>query len=90
MSTDRTTVERAVEWASLDVDLGGIASALQAEGLKLPAGASVWNSAAVKGILEAAGVAITENRMGAGEPVEENELDWPEGHCGTGFIPDLP
>ena len=83
MSTDRTTVERAVEWASLGVDLGGIASALQAEGLPLPEGASQWNRTAVKAVLAEAGVEVSETRMGAGESVEEDELDWPLHHHET-------
>ena len=89
MSTSKLTVERAVEWAGLGVDLGGIANALKAEGFPLPEGSTQWDSAAVKGILAEAGVDLTEARMGAGEPVEEDdELDWPESHCG--IEPDLP
>ena len=95
MSTNKRTVERVLEWAAMGVRLGGIANAVQAEGLKLPEGASTWNSAAVRGILEGAGVEVSEVSMGTGETAEdeddaEEELLWPQSHCGTGFEPDLP
>ena len=89
MKIDKTTIERALEWAAMGVRLGGIANVLKAEGLPLPAGADQWDSAAVKRILSEAGVTITEARMGAGEGVDDDDdLSWPESHCG--IEPDLP
>ena len=90
METDKNTVARVMDWHNLGVKPGNIASALEAEGIKLPVGASGWNSETVKGILADAGVAITEDRMGAGEDIDDDEMAWPGGHCGARFSPDLP
>ena len=65
MKVDQKITDAVLEWARLGVNLGGIGSALEAQGLKSPA---------VKAILVEAGVDVTNIRTGWAPKATEEDL----------------
>ena len=74
MKVDQKITDAVLEWARLGVNLGGIGSALEAQGLKSPAKGGGWNTAAVKAILVEAGVDVTNIRTGWAPKATEEDL----------------
>ena len=84
MKVSQKITDAALEWARAGVNLGGIASALEAEGLKSPAKGGKWGAAVVKAILVEAGVDVTNITTGwAPKATEEDETNWPLHHHET-------
>ena len=74
MKVDQKITDAVLEWARLGVNLGGIASALEAEGYRSPAKGGGWNTTVVKAILVEAGVDVTNIRTGWAPKATEEDL----------------
>ena len=95
MKASQKIIDSVLDWARLGVNLGGIASAMQAEGFKSPAGGAGWGAAVVRDILAEAGVDVANLAAGGGPegpegPDDDDDPDWQASHCGTKFKADLP
>ena len=81
MKASQKIIDSVLDWARLGVNLGGIASAMQAEGFKSPAGGAGWGAAVVRDILAEAGVDVANIATGwAPKDTEEGETNWPLHH----------
>ena len=83
---DPEAIARITEWHDLGVNPGGIASALNAEGLPVPPGTrGPWSASTVKATLERLGVKADTLRAAEAVFTPEDEAEGWAGHSGDKF-----